>query len=342
MDIKKGIIFNGVHSYYDLGLTMPNDPQVVFPRKVKSKTRIPGTNIIYDKVPINNIQEYEEREIKVTFNIIDFEEITIRRTHDIATKVLNAYMGPVGKHDLILDIMPGWKFKAEVESTGAFDTDYFEYGVLELTFKAYPYKLSTSLEGFNEWDTLYFPTDVLQNVVFETPLRETQMPYRSLSVGNIVHIGAWSESIGGARIADVRNYRLDSSYDIKEKRTGTSASSNILDLTQYRLGEMWIWAQDIVEANTKYTEAKLYNVSSSRIFPNINIKTASGRLPGITIIKDGQRHQFSQYSPRINPGDPLSEIPVLNTTLYLDPGENNLTIYGDGQTVTLEWYKEVL
>lgn len=342
MNPRKGITFDGLHSYYDLGLIMPNDPQIVFPRKVKSKTRIPGTNIIYDKVLINNIQEYEEREIKVSFNIIDFEDITIRRTHDIASKVLNAYLAKVGRHDLMLDIMPGWKFRAEVENTGPFDTDFFEFGVLELTFKAYPYKISTSMEGFGTWDELYFPNDIIQNVVFETPLRETQLPLTQLAIGSIVHIGAWSESLGGTRISNTRNYRLDDAYSIKEKRTGTPTSNNIMDPTQYKLGDFWVWAQDIVEANKHFTPATLYNVSSTRMFPNINIKGKSGRIPGITIVKDGIHHRFSQFAPRQKDEDPYVEAHTPNTTLFLDPGKNDLKIYGDGQTVTIEWRKEVL
>ena len=136
-------------------------------------------------------------------------------------------MAPTGRRDLLLDIMPGWKFKAEVEIPGEFETDFFEFGTLELTFKAYPYKISTSLEGFNDWDTLYFPTDIIQEVRFTTPNRESQIPFNTLSVGNIVHIGAWSESLTAQRISDTRNYRIDNAYSIKEKRTGTSTSNII-------------------------------------------------------------------------------------------------------------------
>ena len=184
----RGITFNGVSSQ-SLGLVMPNDPQVQFPSKIKNKLRIPGTNIIYDRNTKPFSQEFEEREVRCTFNVTNHYDINITNTHNVATKLMNWLMGEPGKKRLILDIMPAYFFNAEVESVGDFETNLLEYGILEVTFTALPYRRRIQVEGHDIWDHFNFETDYVQTTYHTLPNMTTSPTFNNLSIGQMVNLG---------------------------------------------------------------------------------------------------------------------------------------------------------
>lgn len=344
MNPKKGITFNGKHSFEDLGLIMPNDPQIRFPSKVKNKIRIPGTNIVYDRALIKNIQELTDRTIVCTFNVADFDQMTIEKTHQVASELMDWVMTPDERVVLELDIMPGWHFKAEVESVGDFDTGFFEIGLLEVTFLTYPYKIREEPEGNDVWDIFDFENDVVQDVKFTLPSIESQMPFRELEVGAIVHLGAWAQYLGSVR-SDGRSYSRQRAYEITNKRVVAGdprPGMQIFGNREYTIENVWIREQDIVEARTLGLEVTLHNISSHRIFPEIVITGQGGTIPGVTIVKEGQHYPFSRYAPVGPDGVQNWELqPIQNDDFYLDPGENIFTIYGQSESVQFIWNAEV-
>ena len=197
--MNNGIKFNGKHSFEDLGLTMPRDPQIGFPQKIKKKTRIPGTNIIIDSDEGRNSQELTEREITVWFNIIEFSSIQIKNTLQIVEKAVNWLMSPVGRRRLELDAIPYYYFEAEVEGVEQFETDLFKTGEAEIKFIAYPYKISKYNEGHNFWNPVNLDTDVWQDVRFSLPdMLSEIVPFKQLPIGEMVILGSWTsiQSLG--------------------------------------------------------------------------------------------------------------------------------------------------
>ena len=60
--ITRGFSLDHVHSYRDIGVTIPTDPQVFYPAKIKKKERLLGTNTVIDVSKLTSgVQPYEER-----------------------------------------------------------------------------------------------------------------------------------------------------------------------------------------------------------------------------------------------------------------------------------------
>ena len=65
-----GIEFNGKHSLGDFGLTVSNR-EIGYPSKIKRQERVPFSNTVYDFSNLYGGQEYEERSITYTLNLIN-------------------------------------------------------------------------------------------------------------------------------------------------------------------------------------------------------------------------------------------------------------------------------
>lgn len=158
----RGITFEGKHSYKDFGLTIAPGRNIGNPSKIKRKERVPFSNKIYDFSGIYGDQEYEERPLTYTFNIIADKKVQLSF---IKTEALNWLMGSSGKVKLMDDAIPGYYFLAEVENGPDFDENEAD-GALTVEFTAYPYKVSEHEEGSDIWDDFNFLLDYAQETEF--------------------------------------------------------------------------------------------------------------------------------------------------------------------------------
>lgn len=343
MKIDKGFKFRGLHSFHDIGLVMPTDPQIRFASKIKNKVRIPGTNKIYTRNNTAHTEELTEVVITCAINVIDFENITIERTHELASRLLEWTMSSSEREKLELDIIPGWYYMAEVETVGDFDTGFFEYGILEVEFTGYPYKIRETSSANEMWDDLCFPTDYLQDVAFKLPRMEDQVAFLELKVGDIVHIGGWAQFVGG-NLVDTAPYLYRKAFEVTGKRNragGANPEGLIFGAREYELNkEFWVVEQDIIEARSSPVDVVLYNSSSHPIFPEIKFE-GSTSLPGITLVRDDKYYDYSPYAPRTSPSASFVRHEPVNDNFKLDPGENRFKIYGQYSTVKFVWHPEV-
>src|SRR5690625_848056 len=135
----RGIIFDDKHSYRDFGLTLESR-EIGNPSKIKRKVRVPFSNEIYDFSDIYGSQEYEERLLTYTFNIVDMHNYSKESFSTLKIAVLNWLMGPNSKEKLVDDAIPGYYFMAEVENGPALEEWEFD-GALAVEFTAYPFKI---------------------------------------------------------------------------------------------------------------------------------------------------------------------------------------------------------
>lgn len=163
-----GIKFNGKHSLKDFGLTVSHR-DIGYPSKIKRQERVPFSNQVYDFSSVYGGQEYEERSLTYTFNIIGRNfggyRKDYRETQILETAVMNWLMNTNGKVILKDDTIENYYFKAELVTNPSSE---FRFIGSELTveFTAYPFKISELPEGHDIWDKIIFTHDYLQNVDF--------------------------------------------------------------------------------------------------------------------------------------------------------------------------------
>lgn len=156
-----GITFNNRYSC-DLGIEVMERKNNT-PSKIKITETVPFLNGSYDFSSLYGSQCYEERELEYTFLIVDSERESLQlRKIDIENWLNNTN----GKVELIDDSIKNFYYLAE-----CIDIDWDEslrHSEFTVKFKAYPFKISTKLEG-NEmlWDEFCFYTDILQETRFE-------------------------------------------------------------------------------------------------------------------------------------------------------------------------------
>lgn len=157
----KGIIFNGKHSYHDMNISMTGERKIGYPRKRKIKVAPPYSNQVHDFSELYGDQVYEERPLYYQFNIINFHDLSIERVEHLSTVIVNWLMNSNGKQKLIDPYIPGYYFMAEVE--GDIDLNHLvHYGILDVSFIAYPFKISELPEGHDIWDEFNFELDIAQ------------------------------------------------------------------------------------------------------------------------------------------------------------------------------------
>lgn len=163
-----GIEFNGYHSWKDKNLTMAPGKNIGRPSKRKRKRRLPFSNKEYDFSLGYGSQEYENRSLKYSFNLISK---TKKGMNYEVMAIQNWLMGTVGKKPLWDDAFPGYHFLAEVEDEASFDENWTD-GILTVTFDAYPFLIADKYEGNDDWDSFNFLLDFSQLVDFE--IKETK------------------------------------------------------------------------------------------------------------------------------------------------------------------------
>lgn len=157
----KGITFNGKHSYRDMGVTMTGDRVIGYPNKRKVKVAPPFSNVTYDFSELYGDQVYEERTLTYRFNMINYHQLNYAGVQHEATKIVNWLMNSNGKKKLIDPDVPNYYFLAEVEG-GVNLERFITHGVLDVTFIAYPFKISELAEGHDIWDDFNFELDMSQ------------------------------------------------------------------------------------------------------------------------------------------------------------------------------------
>lgn len=332
--MMKGITFNGLHSFKDLGLTLKTAPVISFPSKVKNKIRLTGTNKFYDFSSVNGIQQYEERVVKCVFNVLDRDKRDLESTHYVAMNLTNWLMKSNSPTELTLDMFPDYYFKAEAETGYDFETNLFEFGEIEVTFTAYPYRIGKHKVGDDNFRVFNFLTDVRQDYDIELVSIADQLPFKLLNEGDVVTIGGWAQYFG--QVGKVSRYHRTQFFTISDIRevddVDTSPTVNRWDKTQYYLEEIgtWVRSQDIVHARNDYAEITLWNSSITPVLPDITMTPRAGMvtLGGITIERDGRYYNLKRNE--------------VNNLFGLNPGDNKLKIYGQGYLVGFNWRNEVL
>lgn len=155
-----GITFNNRYSC-DLGIEVMERKNNA-PSKTKITETVPFMNGSYDFSNLYGSQCYEERELEYTFLIVDSERESLQlRKIDIENWLNNTN----GKIELVDDNIKNFYYLAE-----CIDIDWDEFlrhGEFTVKFKAYPFKISSKLEGSKiKWDDFCFYTDILQETAF--------------------------------------------------------------------------------------------------------------------------------------------------------------------------------
>lgn len=157
----RGVTFGGTHNN-DIGLVM-HSKSIQSPAKKKVKESVPFMNGSYDFSTVGSNGEivYNERDIKVVFGLPAENKESLQVLY---SKAMN-WLVDVGKQQLIFDVLNDYYFMAEVEATTSFE-EMQEFGKLEVTFVADPFKKSTVLVGSNIWDTFNFEEDYLSDTTY--------------------------------------------------------------------------------------------------------------------------------------------------------------------------------
>ncbi|WP_142344636.1 phage tail protein [Bacillus cereus] len=157
-----GIEFNNKHSYRDFGLTIA-DKTIGYPSKIKRTERIPFSNTVYDFSNLYGGQEYTERELTYTFNVLGPNR-TKQEYVVLQTEVINWLFRTAGKVPLRDEDFPGYYFLAEVVSRP--ESVYkMVGGTLTITFTAYSFQIAEE-EGNDLWDPFNFLLDHAQPTEF--------------------------------------------------------------------------------------------------------------------------------------------------------------------------------
>lgn len=312
---KYGIWFNGHHSS-EFGLTVGEGKKIGFPKKKKVVVGIPHSNKNYDFSSVIGKQSYEERELVIPFNIHDTSMWTKERMYVMVTRVTNWLMGTNKKTPLYDDVMKDYYYLAEVQDAPDFD-EMTRHGVLEITFKCYPFRIARLAEGNDIWDTFNFELDVFQEVVATSDMPAT---FKPLAVGSYATIGAYASAFDGWE--KITTDFVGESRRIIEMKATTQGNSK----RAYKLEgiEQFILEQDIVQSRENPSTITLINAGITGVTPRI---TTTNK---ISVIK----------------GNTVYNIPkgtIKNNAFQLEPGETGLTItciYPT--TITFEFYKELI
>ncbi len=156
----KGITFNGLHSYKDLGLLI-EEKEIGNPEKEKALVKVPFSNLEYDFSELYGDQNMSTRTLSYTFNVYDTKHETADRMIRLKTQALNHLMNANKMIELYDDDYPNWHFLAEVRNAPSF-SEIRNLGELTIEFEAYKYMIDNEPEGTDIWDRFDFDFDMAQ------------------------------------------------------------------------------------------------------------------------------------------------------------------------------------
>ena len=155
------ITYNNKHSFNDFGLKRFNSKEHKAPTKNKIYETVPFMNGSYDFSNLYGSASYSDRELNYSF-LIDVESEDVMNYKKIAIE--NWLLGTNEKTILIDEDIKGYYYMAECTDIN-FD-NYYSFGLIDVTFTAYPFKFGEAYEGNNLWDSFNFELDVLQDTKF--------------------------------------------------------------------------------------------------------------------------------------------------------------------------------
>lgn len=155
------IVFNGKHSFNDMGLKRINATEHKAPTKNKIQQTIPFMNGSYDFSNLYGSATYSDREFTYSF-LVEIENEALMNYRKI--EIENWLLGANKKTILIDEDLKGYYYLAECIDID-FD-NYYSFGLIDVTFTAYPFKIGEAYEGNNLWDSFNFELDVLQDTKF--------------------------------------------------------------------------------------------------------------------------------------------------------------------------------
>lgn len=156
----KGITFNGLHSYKDLGLTI-KEKEIGNPEKEKALVEVPFSNLEYDFSELYGDQNMSNRTLSYTFNVYNAKFFTKEQMARLKTRAVNHFMNINKMVELHDDDYPNWHFLAEVREAPDFSEDNAR-GELTIEFEAYKYMIDNEPEGTDIWDRFDFDFDMAQ------------------------------------------------------------------------------------------------------------------------------------------------------------------------------------
>lgn len=159
--MTNNIIFNKKHSLNDMQLIRIKSTEHKHPSKIKVKEKIPFMNGEYDFSNLYNCSCYEERKLTYSF-LVEVDEVFKMNYKKI--EIENWLMGTNQKSKLIDERLKGYYYLAECTDINF--ENYYSFGLIDVTFTAYPFKIGEAYEGNNLWDSFNFELDVLQDTKF--------------------------------------------------------------------------------------------------------------------------------------------------------------------------------
>lgn len=168
-----GYLFNGKHSYNDIGLIMESK-SIQPPAKKKIKVDVPFMNGTYDFSTVGSNGEiiYTERAIKVVHVLPAWSKANL---HALYSRALE-WLQDVGQRQLIFDDISYFYFMAEVESASTFE-EIVTFGKLTVVFIAEPFKTGLAFVGSTLWDTFNFNEDLIQDSSYDVVVTQTVSIY---------------------------------------------------------------------------------------------------------------------------------------------------------------------
>ncbi|MDN6749188.1 MAG: phage tail protein [Staphylococcus equorum] len=156
----KGITFNGLHSYKDLGMTIV-EKEIGNPEKEKALVKVPFSDVEYDFSELYGDQNMSTRTLSYTFHVFDRRVNTPEQVNHLKTRAVNHFMQTNKMIELYDDAYPNWHFLAEVRDAPSFNEDSI-IGELTVEFEAYKFMIGNEIEGNDIWDIFDFDFDVAQ------------------------------------------------------------------------------------------------------------------------------------------------------------------------------------
>lgn len=162
-----GFLFNGKHSFHDLGLTMPPTKIIGYPSKKKILVDVPFSNEQHDFSAIYGDEPaYTPRPLSYEFNIYNLAHLTPESMNIKKIAISNWLYSANRKSKLYDDQFPGYYFLAEIQNAMDFENNW-KMGILKFEFEAYPFMISELKEGHDIWDDFNFELDIAQHVDYE-------------------------------------------------------------------------------------------------------------------------------------------------------------------------------
>ena len=318
----RGFRIDGVHSWYDKGIVIHDNPQISFPEKIKQEETIAGTNITYDVSSlISGIQPYGKRQIKLPINMLYQPDINIITTQMFAEHVFNwAYSGS-GQKRLELDIIPYYYFLGEVVNSHEFTTNLLEIGYADIIFECYPFRIGVNPVGSKTFGEINIMSDWIQQTLVNLP-KINQLKAQTIQVGDRVNIGPWALS------STIKMYHLHQTYTVKSIN-GVVVTFEEIPITTS--------SNNIVQAYEP-TTFKLMNNGPANIIPEVMMYQSEGNSMngGITIEMNGVYHTLL-----VSDKTSISTL-AHNETFVLQPGLNEMNIYGSGYNLDFVFREERL